>query len=217
MKKQLIFMGPPASGKGTQTIMLAKQTNLPHVDTGSLLRENIANNTDLGVIAKSFVDKGQLVPADVVASIIKAKLESPECAQGFILDGYPRSIEQALTLDEILQEINEEPVQAKAIYMDLDENILLDRIINRRSCPKCGKIYNLKFAPPLNENICDVDQEALIQRKDDTKEVAKARFETYYSQTAPLIDFYEKRGILFKVDATGSMDDIYQRILQVVK
>lgn len=217
MKKQLIFMGPPASGKGTQTIMLAKQTNLPHVDTGSLLRENIANNTDLGVIAKSFVDKGQLVPADVVASIIKAKLESPECAQGFILDGYPRSIEQALTLDEILQEINEEPVQAKAIYMDLDENILLDRIINRRSCPKCGKIYNLKFAPPLNENVCDVDQEALIQRKDDTEEVAKARFETYYSQTAPLIDFYEKRGILFKVDATGSMDDIYQRILQVVK
>lgn len=216
-KKQLIFMGPPASGKGTQTKMLAEKTGFPHIDTGSLLREAIKNETEFGKIAKSYIEKGQLAPADIVASIIKERLQKEDCSQGFILDGYPRSLEQAKKLDEILNEINSGiDAEFKAICFDISDELLLDRIINRRSCPKCGKIYNIKFLPPKVEDRCDIDNEILTQRKDDTKEVAKVRFETYYKETEPLIDFYTKRGVLVHLDATGTTEEIYKKLIEIV-
>jgi len=216
-KKQLIFMGPPASGKGTQTKMLAEKTGFPHVDTGSLLRAAIKNETELGKIAKSYIEKGQLAPANLVASIIKERLMEDDCKNGYILDGYPRSTEQALMLDEIMTEINKGvETEFKAICFDIPDDMLLERIVNRRSCPKCGKIYNTKFLPPKKDGICDDDGETLVQRKDDTEEVAKARFGTYYAQTAPLIDFYTKRGSLVHLDATGDTKEIFEKLLKLI-
>ena len=217
IKKQLIFMGPPASGKGTQTKMLSAKTGFPHVDTGSLLRAAIKNETELGKIAKSYIEKGQLAPADLVASIIKERLMQDDCKNGYILDGYPRSLAQAVMLDDIMKEINRGlQTEFKAICFDIPDEMLLERIINRRSCPKCGKIYNIKFLPPKTNGICDDDGETLTQRKDDTEEVAKARFETYYKETEPLIDFYTKRGELIHLDATGSTEEIFEKLLKII-
>lgn len=216
-KKELIFLGPPACGKGTQTEKLAKYLNFPHVDTGALLRTEIKNETPDGKIAKTFIDKGNLVPAELVAKIIKNRLSQDDCKKGYILDGYPRSVEQADKLEIINDEINNgEKVDFRAIYFDIDTDILVERIINRRSCPVCGEIYNLEFKPPKTEGHCDKDGAELIQRKDDTREVAQARFDTYFRETAPLIDYYKKRGILKPIDANGTIDEVWERLLKVI-
>ena len=218
-KKELIFLGPPACGKGTQTNKLAEYLKFPHVDTGSLLRNEIKNNTEAGIEAKKFIDKGQLVPADLVAKIIKNRLSKDDCKNGYILDGYPRSLEQAEKLEIINQEINSDnnDVDFRAIYFDIDTNILVERIVNRRSCPVCGEIYNLEFKPPKTEGHCDKDSAELVQRKDDTREVAQARFDTYNHETAPLIDYYKQKGVLKTIDANGSIDEVWERLLEVIK
>ena len=217
MKKELIFMGPPASGKGTQTKKLAADTGLVHVDTGSLLRAAIAEQTEAGKIAKGYIENGQLVPVEVVAQIIKDRLMQPDCQDGFILDGFPRSLEQAEILDEMLKEIDAgREVDTKVIYFDIPIDNLMERIVYRRSCPNCGAIFNIKTMPIIKEGICDYCQTSLVQRKDDTEEIAKKRFETYFTQTAPLIDFYQNRGILTKIDATGTIDEIYNKLKEVI-
>lgn len=216
-KKELIFLGPPACGKGTQTEKLAKYLNFPHVDTGSLLRAEIKNETPDGKIAKSYIDKGNLVPVDLVAKIIKNRLAQDDCKKGYILDGYPRSVEQADKLELINNEINNgEKVDFRAIYFDIDTNILVERIVNRRSCPVCGEIYNLEFKPPKVAGHCDNDGAELTQRKDDTKEVAQARFDTYFHETAPLIEYYKNKGNLKTIDANGTIDEVWERLLKVV-
>ncbi len=218
MKKQLIFIGPPACGKGTQTIMLSKKLNLPHIDTGSLIRDVIKKQTEDGVIAKKYIDEGKLVPPEIVAKIIKNRLLQDDCKNGVILDGFPRSLEQAQTLDEMNNTIfKDDNVKMMAIYFEVDQNILMDRIINRRSCPKCKKIYNLKFAPPKNDDVCDEDGEKLVQRADDTYEIALKRFKTYDEETKPLVEFFEKRNQLYKIDANGKVDDIFEKLLNVVE
>lgn len=219
MKKELIFLGPPACGKGTQTNKLAEYLKFPHVDTGSLLRNEIKNNTEAGIEAKKFIDKGQLVPVDLVARIIKNRLAQDDCKNGYILDGYPRSVEQADKLDIINKEINSDnnDVDFRAIYFDIDTKVLVERIVNRRSCPVCGEIYNLEFKPPKKEGICDKDGAALVQRKDDTRDVAESRFETYFHETAPLIDYYKNKGVLKTIDANGTIDEVWERLLDVIK
>ena len=219
MKKELIFLGPPACGKGTQTDKLSKYLNLPHIDTGSLLRAEIAKETKEGLIAKSFIDKGQLVPIDLVATIIGKKLADEDCLNGYVLDGYPRSLEQAEKLDIINQEIdkNNDNVSFKAIYFDIDTDILIERIVNRQSCPVCGEIYNKKFKPSKVENICDKCNVQLKTRDDDTAEVAQKRFDTYYEQTAPLVEFYKNKGVLYKLDANGSIEEVWARLLKIVE
>ena len=218
MKQELIFLGPPACGKGTQTNKLSEYLGFPHVDTGSLLRAEIAKETEEGKIAKSFIDKGQLVPVDLVGTIIGKKLAGDDCKNGYVLDGYPRSLEQAVLLDEINSKIDgNNEVSFKAIYFDIDTQILLDRIIYRQSCPVCGEIYNKKFKPSKVENKCDKCNVDLKTRDDDNEEIAKKRFETYFEQTAPLIEFYEKKGVLHKIDANGSIDEVWARLLDVIK
>lgn len=220
MKKEFIFLGPPACGKGTQTTMLAEYLNFPHVDTGSLLRAEIKNETPDGVIAKSFIDKGNLVPLDLVAKIIKNRLSQDDCRDGYILDGYPRSVEQADKLEVINDEINSKrdvDVDFRAIYFDIDTDVLVERIVNRRSCPVCGEIYNLAFKAPQKEGICDKCGTELVQRKDDTREVAQARFDTYFHETAPLIEYYKNKGVLKTIDANGSIDEVWQRLMDVIK
>ncbi|MBS5802064.1 MAG: adenylate kinase [Brachyspira sp.] len=216
-KKELIFLGPPACGKGTQTEKLAKYLDFPHVDTGSLLRAEIKNETPDGKVAKSYIDKGNLVPLDLVAKIIKNRLLQEDCKNGYVLDGYPRSLEQADKLDVINKEINgDEKVDFRAIYFDIDTNVLVERIVNRRSCPVCGEIYNLEFKPPKVAGHCDNDGAELTQRKDDTKEVAQARFDTYFHETAPLIDYYKNKGVLKTIDANGTIDEVWERLLKVI-
>ena len=219
MKKELIFLGPPACGKGTQTNRLAEFLNFPHVDTGSLLRNEIKNGTEAGIEAKKFIDKGQLVPAELVAKIIKNRLSKYDCKNRYILDGYPRSVEQADKLEIINNEINKDnnDVEFKAIYFDIDTNVLVERIVNRRSCPVCGEIYNLEFKPPKTEGHCDNDGAELVQRKDDTREVAQARFDTYFNETAPLIDYYKNKGVLKTINANGTIDEVWERLLEVIK
>lgn len=216
MKKELIFLGAPASGKGTQTDILSKHLGFPHVDTGSLLRAAIKAQTPAGLEAQKYMDQGRLVPIYVVGEIIKNRLSEDDCKNGYILDGYPRSMEQAEILNEINAEIDKEPVDFRVIYFDIQGEILIERIVNRRSCPKCGKIYNLKFLKPENENLCNECGVELIQRKDDTEETARARFSTYFEQTAPLIEYYEKMGKLYKIDANGTIKEVWQRLLEVI-
>lgn len=218
MKKELIFLGPPACGKGTQTAKLAEHFGFPHVDTGSLLRAEISAGTENGKIAKQFIDKGNLVPVELVGAIIKDRLSQDDCKEGFILDGFPRSVEQADLLEIIRKELDgDNEVDFRATYFDLPTEILIARIVNRRSCKNCGEIYNLKFKPPVKENVCDKCGGELIQRKDDNEETAKARFDTYFNETAPLIEYYKNKGVLSTIDANGSIDEVWERLLKVVE
>ena len=216
MKKEFIFLGPPACGKGTQTSKLAQHLGFPHIDTGSLLRAEIKNETPDGIIAKSFIDKGNLVPVDLVANIIKNRLSQKDCESGYILDGYPRSVEQADMLEKINRAIDKEKSKFMAIYFDLDHDVLISRIVNRRSCPVCGEIYNLKYHPPKVEGKCDKCGIALIQRKDDNEETAEARFQTYFRETAPLVEYYKNKGALRTLDANGSITEVWERLLKVI-
>ena len=211
-KKELIFLGPPACGKGTQTNRLAEYLNFPHIDTGSLLRAEIKGETEAGKEAKAYIDKGQLVP------IIKNRLSQDDCKNGYILDGFPRSVEQAEQLEKMNAEIDKDTDKKFiAVYFDIDTSILVERIVNRRSCPVCGEIYNLAFKAPKKENTCDKCGAQLTQRKDDTREVAQARFDTYNNETAPLIDYYKNKGVLKSIDANGDIDTVWERLLEVIK
>ncbi len=217
VKRELIFLGPPACGKGTQTNRLSEYLGFPHVDTGSLLRAEMAKESEEGKFAKSFIEKGQLVPADLVGKIIAKKLAEDDCKNGYVLDGYPRSLEQAKMLEEINAKVdNGEEAVFKAIYFDIDTQILIERIIYRQSCPVCGEIYNKKFKPPKTEGKCDKCNVDLKTRADDNEETAKARFDTYFNETAPLVKFYEDKGVLYKLDANGSIDEVWQRLLDII-
>lgn len=218
MKQEFIFLGPPACGKGTQTSHLAQYLGFEHVDTGSLLRAEISAQTENGKIAKSFIDKGNLVPLELVANIIKNRLSQDDCKKGYILDGYPRSVEQADMLEVINDEIDNGCEKSfKAIYFDIDESVLVSRIVNRRSCAQCGEIYNLKYKPTKVDGVCDKCGGELIQRKDDNEETATARFDTYFAQTAPLIEYYKNKNCLYTLPADGSIEEVWQRLLEIIK
>lgn len=218
MKKVFIFLGPPGSGKGTQTSKLADKLSIPHIDTGSLLRKNIQDGTELGIIAKGFIDKGQLVPLNVVSSVIEDRIKKDDCAKGFILDGFPRSLEQAQELKEIMNRVGQFSLKddALAVYFDIDNEILIQRLINRRSCPKCGTIYNLISNPPKIMDYCDICDEKLTQRKDDNEETARLRFETYEKETAPLYEYFKQMGILKEIEADAPIGDIWENLKKIV-
>jgi len=218
MKKEFIFLGPPACGKGTQTGKLAEHFGFPHIDTGSLLRAEISSGSENGLIAKQYIDKGLLVPVWLVGEIIKNRLQKDDCKNGFILDGFPRSLEQAEILETIRKEIDgDNEVDFKATYFDVDTDVLIDRIIHRCSCPKCGEIYNLISKAPKVKGICDKCDTELTKRKDDNEETAQARFHTYNNETFPLIEYYRKKGVLTSIDANGSIDEVWERLLKVVE
>ena len=218
MKKVFIFLGPPGSGKGTQTSRLADKLSIPHIDTGSLLRKNIQDKTELGIIAQGFIDKGQLVPLEVVSSVIKDRLLKDDCANGYILDGFPRSVEQAQALKEIMAEIGKFSLKedSLAVYFDIDNEVLIQRLINRRSCPKCGTIYNLISNPPKIMDYCDICDTKLTQRKDDNEETARARFVTYEKETAPLYDYFIQLGILKELKADAPITEIWENLKEII-
>jgi len=216
MKKEYIFIGPPGSGKGTQTIMLSKEYSLPHVDTGALLRAEIASGSEMGKKADERIKKGCLVPLELVSAIIKERLKQPDCQNGFILDGYPRSLEQADALDKIFEEIDgNTKTDRKVFYFEVSEEFLIDRLINRRTCPKCGEIFNLKTMK-IEDSLCPYCKVELTQRKDDTEEVARARFGTYFKETHPLIDLYSKRNLVHTIDASKDIKTVYAQLKKAV-
>ena len=218
MKKVFIFLGPPGSGKGTQTSRLADKLSIPHIDTGSLLRKNIADGTELGVIAKGYIDKGQLVPLKVVSDVIKDRLSKDDCQNGYILDGFPRSVEQAEALKEIMTDLGKFTLKddTVAVYFDIDTEALIQRLVNRRSCPKCGTIYNLVSNPPKIMDYCDICDTKLTQRKDDNEETARLRFETYEKETAPLYDYFKQLGILKELDADKPITEIWENLKNII-
>lgn len=208
----LILLGPPGSGKGTQAKKLAERFNLPHIALGDILRQVIREGSDLGQRAKQFVEAGKLVPDEVTIEITKERVSRPDCKNGFILDGFPRSMVQALALDKMLGKMD-----FKVLYFTVDLDAVIERNSGRRSCATCGAVYHVKFNPPKVENKCDQCGGQLYQRKDDKPEVIRTRFSVYEDSTAPLVEHYGKKRKLLEIDARGSIDQVYERLAGLLK
>lgn len=207
---RIILLGAPGSGKGTQAQRLSASCGVPQVSTGDLLRGAVKAGTELGLKAKAAMDAGELVSDDIVLGMIRERLAEPDAAPGFILDGFPRNIAQAEALDGVLDEIDA-PLDA-VVLLDVDFDVLLKRITGRRTCGQCGKVYNVYFLPPAAEGVCDACGGELVQRADDNEETVSNRLKVYESQTAPLVAFYEDRGKLKVVPATGEIDDVLAQL-----
>ncbi len=209
----LVLLGAPGAGKGTQAKMLAGKYGILHISTGDILRENVGNNTGLGQKAKEYMDKGELVPDTVLIDIIKDRLSKPDTDNGFLLDGYPRTIPQAEALDNIFGQLGKE--LDAVIDIKVPDEELVARLAGRRMC-KCGASYHVKFNPPKKDGICDVCSRELYQRDDDTESSVKTRLVAYYNQTHPLIDYYTDKGLLHTVSGTGDIEDIFGEITVVI-
>lgn len=212
---RLILLGPPGVGKGTQASAIVKKYNIPHISTGDIFRANIKEGTELGKEAQSYMNKGLLVPDDLVVSIVKDRLEKEDCKDGFLLDGFPRTIIQADTLDQELKEMGIK--LDKVVNIDADKEILIERAIGRRICKQCGATYHIVFNPPKNESVCDFDGGELFQREDDIKETVATRIEVYLEQTQPLIDYYLEKGIILNVDGTRPIEETFQTIVNALE
>ena len=208
---KLVILGPPGAGKGTQAEYIVKRYNIPHISTGDIFRENIKNNTELGKKAKSYMDKGLLVPDDLVIALVEDRLNKDDAKEGFLLDGFPRTVAQAVSLDSILDK-NDEKL-TKVINISVDPEILIERAVGRRVCKTCGMTYHVKFNPPKEEGICDKDGTKLIQRDDDTEETVKTRISVYFDQTAPLIDYYRAQNLLIDIDGAKDIDKVFDDIV----
>ena len=208
---KLVILGPPGAGKGTQAEYIVKRYNIPHISTGDIFRENIKNNTELGKEAKSYMDKGLLVPDDLVIALVEDRLNKDDAKEGFLLDGFPRTVAQAVSLDSILDKNNEK--LTKVINISVDPEILIERAVGRRVCKTCGMTYHVKFNPPKEEGICDKDGTKLIQRDDDTEETVKTRISVYFDQTAPLIDYYTLSNLLVDIDGAKDIDKVFEDIV----
>ncbi len=209
----LVLLGAPGAGKGTQAKMLAGKYGILHISTGDILRENVSNNTELGKKAKEYMDKGELVPDTVLIDIIKDRLSRPDTDNGFLLDGYPRTIPQAVALDNIFGQLGKRLDAVIDIKVPDDE--LVARLAGRRMC-KCGASYHVIFNPPKKDGICDVCSGELYQRDDDTESSVKTRLVAYYNQTHPLIDYYTDKRLLHTVSGTGGIEDIFGEITIVI-
>lgn len=205
----IILLGPPGAGKGTQAKNISKIYKLPHISTGDILRENISNNTNLGIKAKLYMSKGELVPDELLITIIKERLSRNDCSRGFLLDGYPRTIPQADALHMILTESDKR--LDVVLNIDVDDEELIKRLSGRRMC-SCGASYHILFNPPVSEGICDVCKGKLYQREDDKAQAIKNRLIVYKKQTQPLIEYYKDKGLLKTIDGTKDIPQIFEDI-----
>ncbi len=209
---RLVFLGPPGAGKGTQVKMLSKALGVLSMATGDVLRMEVASGSELGREAKSYMDKGELVPDDIVIKIVEKWLRGIDIAKGFILDGYPRNIRQARELDEILKQMKVE--LTAAIYLDVPEDEIVRRLSGRLTCRKCGAVYHIKFNPPKEDCKCDACGGELYQREDDKEDVVRQRFRVYTESTKPVLDYYRDKGKLLVIDGLGSIEEVNKRILK---
>ncbi len=206
----VVLMGPPGAGKGTQAERITKEFNLLHISTGDILRNAVKEETALGLQAKQYMDRGALVPDEIVVGMIRERLARPDCAAGVLLDGFPRTVEQAEALGQVL-----ESLQLKidvVINVDVEAEELLSRLTGRRVCRNCGATYHIKFNPPRVRNICDHCSGELYQRSDDTVETVKERLDVYSKQTLPLIEYYQRKNLYYAVDGARSIDDVFADI-----
>ncbi len=211
---RLVLLGAPGAGKGTQAKKLIEKYGIPQISTGDLLRAAVAAGTTLGKEAKSYMDKGELVPDSVVLGMVEERLKQDDCKKGYILDGFPRNTKQAEALDKILGDLHMS--LSAALSVDVPFEDLMKRLTGRRTCKACGQMYNVYFGPSKKEGICDKCNGELFQRDDDKEETIKKRLEVYSAQTAPLIDYYAKKGIVKSVSGTGSIDDIFKKVTEVL-
>lgn len=211
---KIIMLGAPGAGKGTQAKMIAEQYKIPHISTGDIFRANIKNNTELGQEAKSYMDKGQLVPDELTVKILLDRVAQDDCANGYVLDGFPRTIPQAEVLEQELNKLNDKIDYAINVEVP-DENIV-KRMSGRRACLNCGATYHIEHIPPKQEGICDKCGEKLVLRDDDKEETVKNRLKVYHEQTQPLIDFYTARGVLKTVDGTVDMKEVFNAITSIL-
>ena len=211
---RIVLLGAPGSGKGTQAKKLMAERNIPQISTGDMLRAAVAEGTRFGEKARAIMERGELVPDDVMLGIISERLAEPDAADGFILDGFPRTRQQALDLGELLDQLGT-PLDA-AVLMDVDHDILMKRLTGRRTCSKTGKLLNVYFSSEAELNAVTEAGGELLQREDDNEETIRNRLEVYRKQTEPLIEFYRKRGRLKTIDAEGTIDEVYERLLGAV-
>ncbi len=209
---RLVFIGPPGAGKGTQAKIISEKFNLKHISTGDLLRENLQNKTALGLKAKEYMDKGELVPDNLVIEIVKEVIRTNK---NFIMDGFPRTINQAIAFDEMLKDLNLNI--DKVFYFSIGEEEVIKRISGRRVCPKCGAVYHIIYKKPKNDEMCDIDGEKLIQRDDDKEEVVRNRFKVYLTQTEPVLNYYKEKNLLREIDASLPTEEVTNLIIEALR
>ncbi|PYG85672.1 adenylate kinase [Ruminiclostridium sufflavum DSM 19573] len=212
---KIILLGAPGAGKGTQAKVISEKYEIPHISTGDIFRANIKGNTALGQKVKGYLDKGELVPDELTVEIIKDRLENNDCAKGYILDGFPRTIPQAEYLDKVLIGMNTSI--DKALLIDVKDKDIIERMSGRRVCNNCGATYNMVFNPTKVEGICDACNSPVIQRADDSAETVLNRLETYHKQTQPLIDYYKKAGKLVTAEGADEVKETTARVLKVLE
>lgn len=207
---KIIMLGAPGAGKGTQAQMIADKYDIPHISTGDIFRENVKKGTELGLEAKKYMDQGLLVPDELTVKILLDRVAQADCKNGYVLDGFPRTIPQAEVLDKAISELGEKIDYA--INVDVPDENIIRRMSGRRACLACGATFHIEHIPPKQEGICDKCGKELVQRDDDKEETVKNRLDVYHKQTQPLIDFYTKQGVLRTVDGTADMKDVFTAI-----
>ncbi len=215
MGKYIILLGPPGAGKGTQAQIIAKEFGLAHVSSGDLFRENLKNQTELGKLAQGYMNRGELVPDDVTIAMVKERISRPDCAQGVLLDGFPRTPAQADALEKVLAELGGKV--SCVPYISVAPDVLIERLSGRWTCPACGNVYHEKYNPPKSAGKCDKDGSELIQREDDKPATVERRIRVYMEQTAPLIQYYQDRNLLVEVDGTQSIESVSQQMLAAIR
>lgn len=215
LSMKIIMLGVPGAGKGTQAQMIAEKFNIPHISTGDIFRANIKNGTELGKKAKEFMDKGQLVPDELTVELLLDRVAKEDCKDGYVLDGFPRTIPQADVLTNELDKLGDHVDYA--INVDVPDENIVRRMSGRRACLKCGATYHIEHIPPKQEGICDKCGSELVQRDDDKPETVNNRLSVYHEQTQPLIDYYTKAGILKTVDGTKDMNDVFNAIVDILE
>ena len=211
---KIVMLGAPGAGKGTQADKIAEKYNIPHISTGDIFRSNIKAGTELGKKAKSFIDQGLLVPDEVTIGMLLDRIHEVDCENGYILDGFPRTIPQAESLTAALEE-NGEAIDF-ALDVEVPDASIVNRMAGRRACLKCGATYHTEFAAPKKEGICDKCGSELVLRDDDKPETVQKRLEVYHEQTHPLIDYYKKKGVLHAIDGTLSMETVFKNIVDIL-
>jgi len=209
-----VLAGPPGSGKGTQAKLLAPKLRVPHISLGDLLREAVRNKTNVGEVAKGYLDAGKLVPDQVAIDVAEEAVNKKECNNGFVIDGFPRTVEQAKLFDGLIGKLGFN--LKKVLYIDISLEEILRRLTGRRSCSKCGAVYHVQFNPPKCEDICDNCGGPLRQRHDDTAEVIKVRYEVYKEQTYPMMEYYRKTGKLARIDGSKPVNEVFKEVSKAV-
>ena len=212
---KIVMLGAPGAGKGTQAEIIAEKYNIPHISTGDIFRANLKNGTELGKKAKVYMDAGELVPDSLTCDLVMDRIAQDDCAEGYILDGFPRTIPQAEVFTKALAEKGMKVDYA--IDVDVPDDNIVKRMAGRRSCPNCGSIYHVEFMPPKKEGICDSCGTELVQRADDQPDTVLNRLRVYHEQTQPLIDFYKEAGCLYSVDGTKKQDEVFADIIAILE